>query len=66
MRKPNKSEISADRETINSSQQFRPAIVRYIGLTNKDFTNGKEYEAFFEYWDDVRDNLHVRTYSMKK
>ena len=46
MRIPNKSEISADRETINSSQQFRPAIVRYIGLTNKDFTNGKEYEAF--------------------
>lgn len=47
-----------------STWQKKPAIVRYIGITNNDFTNGKEYEAFFvEYWDNVRDNLHVRNNS---
>ena len=46
MKTPNKHDISADREILNSSRQFRPAVVRYIGRTNKDFTNGKEYEAY--------------------
>lgn len=38
-----------------------PAIVRYEGQTGKKFTHGKCYEAFFlEYWEGVRDSLHVR------
>ena len=29
----------------------KPAIVRYIGKSDNDFTFGKLYEAFFlEYW----------------
>ena len=44
-----------------STWQKKPAIVRYIGKTNNDFTNGKEYEAFLlEYWQGVRNSLHVR------
>lgn len=39
----------------------KPAIVRYIGRSNKLFTKGKLYEAFFvEYWEGVRNSLHVR------
>ena len=39
----------------------KPAIVRYIGKTNQKFTNSKQYEAFFlEYWQGVRNSLHVR------
>lgn len=41
-----------------------PAIVRYIGNSNKQFTNGNQYEAFFlEYWQGVRNSLHVRNNS---
>lgn len=40
---------------------MKPAIVCYNGYTNKKFTHGKTYEAFFlEYWEGVRDSLHVR------
>ena len=38
-----------------------PAIVRYIGESNQQFTNGKQYKAFFlEYRQGVRNILHVR------
>ena len=38
-----------------------PAIVRYNGQTNNKFTHGECYEAFFlEYWEGVRNSLHVR------
>lgn len=38
-----------------------PAIVRYEGQSNKKFTHGKCYDAFFlEYWEGVRNSLHVR------
>ena len=41
-----------------------PAIVRYIGNSNKQFTKGKQYEAFFvEYSQGVRNSLHVRNNS---
>lgn len=41
--------------------QMKPAIVRYIGNNDKDFTFGKQYEAFFlEYWQGERNSLHVR------
>ena len=45
---------------------MRPAIVKYTGNElndddNGQFTVGKEYEAFFvEYWQGVRNSLHVR------
>ena len=40
---------------------MRAAIVEYQGISNRKFTNGKRYEAFFvEYWEGVRDSLHVR------
>ena len=39
----------------------KPAIVQYNGTSNQKFTHGKKYEAFFlEYWEGVRDSLHVR------
>ena len=39
----------------------KPAIVRYIGRSNKKFTKGKQYEAFLvEYWEGARHSLHVR------
>ncbi|WP_295088081.1 hypothetical protein [Ruminococcus sp.] len=38
-----------------------PAIVQYTGNSNKQFTKGKQYEAFFvEYRQGVRNILHVR------
>ena len=44
--------------------QKKPAIVRYIGKNNKNFTLGKQYEAFFlEYWEGKRNSLHVRNNS---
>jgi hypothetical protein len=43
---------------------MKPAIVRYEGKSEGSkgkFTHGKCYEAFFlEYWEGVRDSLHVR------
>lgn len=40
---------------------MKPAVVRYNGKSNRKFTKGKTYEAFFlEYWEGVRDSLHVR------
>lgn len=40
---------------------MKPAIVEYKGISNEKFTNGQRYEAFFlEYWEGVRDSLHVR------
>ena len=45
---------------------MRHAIVKFIGNEINDgydgqFTVGKEYEAFFvEYWQGVRNSLHVR------
>lgn len=40
---------------------MKPAIVEYHGISNEKFTNGQRYEAFFlEYWEGVRDSLHVR------
>ena len=40
---------------------FKPAIVRYIGTSDEQFTNGQTYEAFFvEYWEGERNSLHVR------
>ena len=39
----------------------KPAIVKYIGQTNRKFTFQHEYEAYFlEYWQGKRDSLHVR------
>ena len=44
-----------------NDQKMKPAIVEYIGLSNDKFTNGKRYEAYFlEYWEGVRNSLHVR------
>ena len=41
-----------------------PAIVQYTGNSNKQFTKGKQYEAFFvEYRQGVRNSLHVRNNS---
>lgn len=38
-----------------------PAKVRYIGETSEKFTNNSVYEAFFiEYWQGVRNSLHVK------
>ena len=40
---------------------MKPAIVENKGISNEKFTNGQRYEAFFlEYWEGVRDSLHVR------
>lgn len=40
---------------------MKPAIVKYNGMSNQKFTQGKKYEAFFlEYWEGVRNSLHVR------
>ena len=40
---------------------MEPAIVKYNGMSNQKFTQGKKYEAFFlEYWEGVRNSLHVR------
>ena len=40
---------------------MKPAIVEYRGISNNKFTRGKQYEAFFlEYWEGVRNSLHVR------
>ena len=40
---------------------MKPAIVEYQGRSSKKFTKGKQYEAFFlEYWEGVRNSLHVR------
>ena len=40
---------------------MKPAIVKYNGMSNQKFTHGKKYEAFFlEYWEGVRNSLHVR------
>lgn len=40
---------------------MKPAIVEYKGISNGKFTTGNKYEAFFlEYWEGVRDSLHVR------
>ncbi|MBR6030033.1 MAG: hypothetical protein IKP40_13190 [Clostridia bacterium] len=40
---------------------MKPAIVEYKGISNEKFTAGKRYEAFFlEYWEGVRNSLHVR------
>lgn len=40
---------------------MKPAIVQYNGISNQKFTYGEKYEAFFlEYWEGVRDSLHVR------
>jgi len=40
---------------------MKPAIVEYRGVSNEKFTNGQMYEAYFlEYWEGVRDSLHVR------
>ena len=51
-----------DRERCSGmSWDKKPAIVRYIRRSNKKFTKGKQYEAFFvEYWEGVRNSLHVR------
>ena len=38
----------------------KPAVVQYNGKNGGRFTNGKCYDAFFlEYWQGVRDSLHV-------
>lgn len=48
-------------EILKMKWQKKPAIVRYIGKSNVKFTNGRQYEAFFlEYWEGVRNSLHVR------
>lgn len=40
---------------------MKPAIVEYQGVSNEKFTNEMRYEAYFlEYWEGVRDSLHVR------
>ncbi len=43
------------------SWDLKPAIVKYVGKDTQKFTNGKQYEAYFlEYWQGVRNSLHVR------
>ena len=40
---------------------MKPAIVEYAGISNEKFTKGNRYETYFlEYWEGVRDSLHVR------
>ena len=40
---------------------IRPAIVQYTAKSNKKFTHGRQYEAYFlEYWEGQRTSLHVR------
>ena len=49
------------KHTSGMAWDKKPAIVRYIRRSNKNFTKGKQYEAFFiEYWEGVRNSLHVR------
>ena len=48
----------------NTKWNCKPAVVRYIEKSNKHFTNGQLYEAFFlEYWQGKRNSLHVRNNS---
>ncbi len=40
---------------------MKPAIVQYQGRSCKKFTRNKQYEAYFlEYWEGIRNSLHVR------
>ena len=44
----------------------RPAIVKYIGRTeNEEFSYGKEYYTYIEYWQGKRNSLHVKGNSGK-
>lgn len=45
----------------NQNWSKTPAVVKYIGKSNNNFTTGKEYFAFFlEYWQGKRESLHVQ------
>lgn len=42
-------------------RKMKPAIVEYKGVSCEKFTTGERYEAYFlEYWEGVRNSLHVR------
>lgn len=51
-------ELKKDMNNINFN---KPAVVRYNAKSNRKFTNGKLYKAYFiEYWEGERTSLHVR------
>ena len=44
----------------------KPAVVRYIGVSNDRFTTRNLYDAYFvEYWQGKRNSLHVSDNSGK-
>lgn len=46
---------------MNKINFNKPAVVRYNAKSNRKFTKGKLYEAYFiEYWEGERTSLHVR------
>ena len=46
---------------MNNINFNKPAVVRYNAKSNRKFTKGKLYEAYFiEYWEGERTSLHVR------
>lgn len=46
---------------MNNINFNKPAVVRYNTKSNRKFTKGKLYEAYFiEYWEGERTSLHVR------
>lgn len=51
-------ELKKDMSNINFN---KPAVVRYNAKSNRKFTKGKLYKAYFiEYWEGERTSLHVR------
>lgn len=51
---------------MKNNKAFTPAKVRYINVSTKDFTKGQIYNAYFvEYWQGVRNSLHVENNSGK-
>lgn len=46
---------------MNNINFNKPAVVKYIEKSNRKFTKGKLYKAYFiEYWEGERTSLHVR------
>lgn len=46
---------------MNKINFNKPAVVRYNAKSNRKFTKGKLYEAYFiEHWEGERTSLHVR------
>lgn len=51
---------------MRDSKIFTPAKVKYTGINTNEFTHGELYDAYFlEYWQGIRNSLHVRDNSGK-